>query len=166
MEGISHEACSLAGTLGLGKLIGFYDHNGISIDGKTDGWFTDDTAERFRAYHWHVIGDIDGHDPQAIKQAITEAQAVKDKPSLIICRTIIGFGSPNKAGSEESHGAALGEKEVALARQQLGWKHPPLRSRKRSIRAGMRVHAAKKPSTTGTRNSPPTGSSSRSWPLS
>lgn len=88
----------------------FYDHNGISIDGKTEGWFSDDTAERFRAYHWHVIGDIDGHDPQAIKQAITEAQAVKDKPSLIICRTIIGFGSPNKAGSEESHGAALGEK--------------------------------------------------------
>lgn len=125
MEGITHEACSLAGTLGLGKLIGFYDHNGISIDGKTEGWFSDDTAERFRAYHWHVIGDIDGHDPQAIKQAITEAQAVKDKPSLIICRTIIGFGSPNKAGSEESHGAALGEKEVALARQQLGWKYPP-----------------------------------------
>lgn len=125
MEGISHEACSLAGTLGLGKLIGFYDHNGISIDGKTEGWFSDDTAERFRAYHWHVIGDIDGHDPQAIKQAIAEAQAVKDKPSLIICRTIIGFGSPNKAGSEESHGAALGEKEVALARQQLGWKYPP-----------------------------------------
>ena len=125
MEGISHEASSLAGTLGLGKLIGFYDHNGISIDGHVEGWFTDDTAERFRAYHWHVIGDIDGHDPQAVKQAIQEAQAVTDKPSLIICRTIIGFGSPNKAGSEESHGAALGEKEVALAREQLGWKYPP-----------------------------------------
>lgn len=125
MEGISHEACSLAGTLGLGKLIGFYDHNGISIDGETKGWFTDDTARRFEAYHWHVIHDIDGHDPQAVKRAIEEAQCVKDKPSLILCRTIIGFGSPNKAGKEESHGAALGEEEVALARQQLGWKYPP-----------------------------------------
>lgn len=125
MEGVSHEACSLAGTLGLSKLIGFYDHNGISIDGKTEGWFTDDTAARFRAYHWHVIGDIDGHDPQAVKQAILEAQSVTDKPSLIICRTVIGFGSPNKAGSEESHGAALGEKEVALTREKLGWKYPP-----------------------------------------
>ncbi|ALR77613.1 transketolase [[Enterobacter] lignolyticus] len=125
MEGISHEACSLAGTLGLGKLIGFYDHNGISIDGETKGWFTDDTARRFEAYHWHVIHDIDGHDPQAVKQAIEEAQRVTDKPSLIMCRTIIGFGSPNKAGKEEAHGAALGEEEVALARQQLGWKYPP-----------------------------------------
>ncbi|MDQ4428910.1 transketolase [Yokenella regensburgei] len=125
MEGISHEASSLAGTLGLGKLIGFYDSNGISIDGETRGWFTDDTAKRFEAYHWHVVHDVDGHDPQAIKQAILEAQSVKDKPSLIICRTIIGFGSPNKAGKEESHGSALGEAEVALARQQLGWKYPP-----------------------------------------
>jgi transketolase, bacterial and yeast len=124
MEGISHEACSLAGTLGLGKLIGFYDHNGISIDGETDGWFTDDTAKRFEAYHWHVIHDIDGHDPEAVKKAIIEAQGVKDKPSLIICRTVIGFGSPNKAGKEESHGSALGEEEVALARKQLGWKYP------------------------------------------
>lgn len=125
MEGISHEASSLAGTLGLGKLIGFYDHNGISIDGDTDGWFTDDTAKRFEAYHWHVIHDIDGHDPQAIKKAIEEARSVTDKPSLIICRTTIGFGSPNKAGKEESHGAALGEEEVALTRKQLGWKYPP-----------------------------------------
>ena len=124
MEGVSHEACSLAGTLGLGKLIGFYDHNGISIDGETKGWFTDDTARRFEAYHWHVIHDIDGHDPQAVKRAIEEAQRVKDKPSLIMCRTIIGFGSPNKAGKEEAHGAALGEEEVALARLQLGWKYP------------------------------------------
>lgn len=124
MEGVSHEACSLAGTLGLGKLIGFYDHNGISIDGETKGWFTDDTAKRFEAYHWHVVHDIDGHDPEAVKKAILEAQSVKDKPSLIICRTVIGFGSPNKAGKEEAHGAALGEEEVALARKQLGWKYP------------------------------------------
>ncbi|MCS2155251.1 transketolase [Scandinavium goeteborgense] len=124
MEGISHEVCSLAGTLGLGKLIGFYDHNGISIDGHTEGWFTDDTAKRFEAYHWHVVHEIDGHDPEAVKKAILEAQSVKDKPSLIICRTVIGFGSPNKAGKEESHGAALGEEEVALARKQLGWKYP------------------------------------------
>lgn len=124
MEGISHEVCSLAGTLGLGKLIGFYDHNGISIDGETEGWFTDDTAKRFEAYHWHVIPDIDGHNPEAVKKAIEEAKAVTDKPSLIMCRTIIGFGSPNKAGKEESHGAALGEQEVALARKQLGWDYP------------------------------------------
>ena len=124
MEGISHEVCSLAGTLGLGKLIGFYDHNGISIDGETEGWFTDDTAKRFEAYHWHVVHEIDGHDPEALKKAIQEAQSVKDKPSLIICRTVIGFGSPNKAGKEEAHGAPLGEQEVALARKQLGWDYP------------------------------------------
>lgn len=125
MEGISHEACSLAGTLGLGKLIGFYDHNGISIDGETEGWFTDDTAKRFEAYHWHVVAEVDGHDPEAVKRAIQEAQSVKDKPSLIICRTVIGFGSPNKAGKEESHGSALGEEEVALTRKKLGWTYPP-----------------------------------------
>jgi len=125
MEGISHEVSSLAGTLGLGKLIGFYDHNGISIDGETDGWFTDDTAKRFEAYHWHVIHDIDGHNPDAIAAAIKEAQSVTDKPSLIVCKTIIGFGSPNKAGKEESHGAALGVEEVALARKELGWNYPP-----------------------------------------
>ncbi len=125
MEGISHEACGLAGTLGLGKLIGFYDCNGISIDGETKGWFTDDTAKRFEAYHWHVVHEIDGHDPQAIRRAIQEAQRVTDKPSLIICRTTIGFGSPNKAGKEEAHGAPLGEAEVALARKQLGWTYPP-----------------------------------------
>ncbi|KMK07758.1 transketolase [Pluralibacter gergoviae] len=135
MEGISHEASSLAGTLGLGKLIGFYDHNGISIDGETDGWFTDDTAKRFEAYHWHVVHEIDGHDPQAIKKAIEEARAVTDKPSLIICRTTIGFGSPNKAGKEESHGAALGEEEVALTRKQLGWNHPSFEIPKEIYRA-------------------------------
>jgi len=128
MEGISHEVSSLAGTLGLGKLIGFYDHNGISIDGETEGWFTDDTHKRFEAYNWHVVGSaegIDGHDSAAIAAAIKEAQSVTDKPSLIICRTTIGFGSPNKAGKEESHGAALGEQEVALTRQKLGWHYPP-----------------------------------------
>ncbi|MTD37731.1 transketolase [Erwinia sp. CPCC 100877] len=125
MEGISHEACGIAGTLGLGKLIGFYDCNGISIDGKTQGWFTDDTAKRFEAYHWHVIHEIDGHDPEAIRRAIQEARRVKDKPSLIICRTTIGFGSPNKSGKEEAHGAPLGEEEVALARSRLGWTYPP-----------------------------------------
>ncbi|MCW0306258.1 transketolase [Pantoea ananatis] len=124
MEGISHEVCSLAGTLGLGKLIGFYDHNGISIDGETEGWFTDDTHRRFEAYNWHVVGEIDGHDADAVKAAIQEAQSVTDKPSLIICRTVIGFGSPNKAGKEEAHGAALGEEEVALTRKQLGWNYP------------------------------------------
>lgn len=125
MEGISHEACSLAGTLGLGKLIGFYDHNSISIDGDTHGWFTDDTAKRFEAYHWHVVHEIDGHDPEAIKKAILEAQAVTDKPSLIICKTIIGFGSPNKEGTEKAHGSPLGDAEIALARKELGWKYPP-----------------------------------------
>ncbi|AIX72949.1 MAG: transketolase [Mixta calida] len=125
MEGISHEVCSLAGTLGLGKLIGFYDHNGISIDGETEGWFTDDTAKRFEAYNWHVVGEIDGHDPEAIAAAIKEAQSVTDKPSLIICRTIIGFGSPNKAGKEEAHGAPLGDDEIALTRKQLGWNYGP-----------------------------------------
>lgn len=125
MEGISHEVSSLAGTLGLGKLIGFYDHNGISIDGETKGWFTDDTAKRFEAYNWHVVHEIDGHDPQAVANAIKEAQSVTDKPSLIICRTIIGFGSPNKAGKEEAHGAALGDEEVALTRKALGWNYPP-----------------------------------------
>jgi len=125
MEGISHEACSLAGTLGLGKLISFYDHNSISIDGDTHGWFTDDTAKRFEAYHWHVVHEIDGHNPEAIKQAIIEAQAVTDKPSLIICKTIIGFGSPNKEGTEKAHGSPLGDAEIALARKELGWNYPP-----------------------------------------
>lgn len=125
MEGISHEACSLAGTLGLGKLIGFYDRNGISIDGEVQGWFTDDTAARFRAYHWHVIDEVDGHDPADIHRAIEQALQVTDQPSLIVCRTVIGFGAPNKAGKEEAHGAPLGESEIALARKQLHWDAPP-----------------------------------------
>src|SRR5690606_13900838 len=116
MEGVSHEACSLAGTLGLGKLIGFYDDNGISIDGRVQGWFTDDTPRRFEAYGWHVIADVDGHDPEAIQAAIVAAKAQTARPSLICCKTIIGCGAPNKQGTEATHGAALGEEEVAAAR--------------------------------------------------
>ncbi|HEY8520931.1 MAG TPA: transketolase [Gammaproteobacteria bacterium] len=125
MEGISHEACSLAGTLGLGKLIGFYDDNGISIDGRTEGWFTDDTPKRFEAYGWHVVPNVDGHHPEAIIAAIEAARAEKDRPSLICCKTIIGFGAPNKQGTEATHGAALGAAEVAAAREALGWEFPP-----------------------------------------
>jgi len=125
MEGVSHEACSLAGTLGLGKLIAFYDDNGISIDGEVHGWFTDDTPKRFEAYGWHVVPKVDGHDAEAVKRAIEEARAVTDKPTLICCKTIIGFGSPNKQGKESSHGSALGADEVALARKQLGWSYGP-----------------------------------------
>ncbi|MCW9719119.1 1-deoxy-D-xylulose-5-phosphate synthase N-terminal domain-containing protein, partial [Avibacterium sp. 21-599] len=121
MEGISHEACSLAGTLGLGKLIAFYDDNNISIDGEVDGWFTDNTKQRFEAYNWQVIGQIDGHNPEAIAEAIKQAQAEKHRPTLIICKTTIGYGSPNKAGSHDSHGAPLGEEEIALTRKNLGW---------------------------------------------
>ena len=124
MEGISHEACSLAGTLGLGKLIAFWDDNGISIDGKVEGWFRDDTAKRFEAYDWHVI-EVDGHDPDAIKIAIEAARAITAKPSLICCKTIIGFGAPNKAGGHACHGAPLGEDEIALARVELNWEQPP-----------------------------------------
>ena len=125
MEGISHEVCSLAGTLGLGKLVAFYDDNGISIDGEVDGWFTDDTPARFKAYGWHVIPGVDGHDPAAVTAAIEEARGVGDQPTLICCRTIIGKGSPNKQGSESCHGAALGADEVAATRENIGWSHPP-----------------------------------------
>ncbi|HEB55337.1 MAG TPA: transketolase [Gammaproteobacteria bacterium] len=125
MEGISHEACSLAGTLGLGKLVAFWDDNGISIDGHVDGWFTDDTPKRFEAYGWHVLSDVDGHDPEALRKAIEMAKAMTDKPTLICCKTVIGFGSPNKAGSHASHGAPLGEEEVNLTKAALGWNHGP-----------------------------------------
>jgi len=125
MEGISHEACSLAGTWGLGKLIAIYDDNGISIDGEVHGWFTDDTAKRFEAYGWNVIRGVDGHDADAIKRAITQATAQCDKPTLICAKTIIGFGAPHKQGKEESHGAPLGKDEIAAAREQLGWNFPP-----------------------------------------
>ncbi|WP_163831321.1 transketolase [Spartinivicinus ruber] len=125
MEGISHEVCSLAGTLGLGKLIVFYDDNGISIDGEVEGWFTDDTPKRFESYGWQVIPGIDGHSAEAIKQAIETARANPDQPTLICCKTIIGFGSPNKEGKESCHGAPLGDEEIALTREKLGWQHGP-----------------------------------------
>jgi len=125
MEGISHEAGSLAGTLGLGKLVAFYDDNGISIDGEVEGWFTDDTPKRFEAYGWHVIPGVDGHDSAAIKAAIEAAKAESDKPTLICCKTVIGFGSPNKQGKEDCHGAPLGADEIALTRKALGWTHGP-----------------------------------------
>ena len=125
MEGISHEACSLAGTWGLSKLIALYDDNGISIDGETKGWFTDDTAARFEAYGWNVIRNVDGHDVAVVDAALREARSVVDRPTLVCCKTVIGKGSPNKAGSHDVHGAALGEKEVAATRVHLGWTHPP-----------------------------------------
>jgi transketolase len=123
MEGISHEVCSLAGTLGLGKLIAFYDDNGISIDGEVEGWFTDDTPARFEAYGWHVIADVDGHNSAEIARAIDAARDESDKPTLICCKTVIGKGSPNKQGKEECHGAPLGDAEIALTRESLGWAH-------------------------------------------
>jgi transketolase len=123
MEGISHEACSLAGTLGLGKLVAFYDDNGISIDGEVEGWFTDDTVKRFESYGWQVIPRVNGHDPEEIKQAIETARANTEQPTLICCKTIIGFGSPNKEGKEDCHGAPLGDDEIALTRERLDWKH-------------------------------------------
>ena len=125
MEGISHEACSLAGTLGLGKLVVLYDDNGISIDGHVEGWFTDDTPMRFASYGWHVIPRIDGHDPKAIEAAIAEARADDSRPTLICCKTVIGKGSPNKAGTHDVHGAALGDKEIAATREAIGWPHAP-----------------------------------------
>jgi transketolase len=125
MEGISHEAASLAGTLKLGKLVAIYDDNGISIDGEVHGWFTDDTPKRFEAYGWHVIRGVDGHDAEAVKAAFAQATKTRDKPTLICCKTIIGLGAPNKQGKESSHGAALGPDEVAAARKSLGWTQAP-----------------------------------------
>ncbi|PKM43715.1 MAG: transketolase [Gammaproteobacteria bacterium HGW-Gammaproteobacteria-1] len=125
MEGISHEACSLAGTLGLGKLIAFWDDNGISIDGHVDNWFTDDTPKRFEAYGWHVVRGVDGHDAAAIDKAIHEAKSVNDKPTLICCKTVIGYGAPNLCGSHDCHGAPLGADEINATRENLGWKHEP-----------------------------------------
>ena len=124
MEGISHEACSLAGTLGLGKLIAFWDDNGISIDGHVEGWFTDDTPKRFEAYGWHVISNVDGHDAVAVDAAVQQAKKATDKPTLICCKTIIGKGSPNKEGTHDVHGAALGDAEIAATRAHIGWNHP------------------------------------------
>ena len=123
MEGISHETCSLAGTLGLGKLIAFWDDNGISIDGEVEGWFTDDTPARFKSYGWNVIEGVDGHDAEQVKAAIEKAQESSAKPTLICCKTTIGFGSPNKEGTESCHGAPLGDDEIVATREKLGWKH-------------------------------------------
>ncbi len=125
MEGISHEACALAGTWGLGKLVAFWDDNGISIDGHVEEWFTDDTPKRFEAYGWHVIRDVDGHDAEAIDRAIREARSVNDKPSLICCKTVIGYGAPNLCGSHDCHGAPLGDDEIKATRENLGWNHAP-----------------------------------------
>jgi transketolase len=125
MEGISHEACSLAGTWGLGKLVAFWDDNNISIDGHTDDWFGDDTPKRFEAYGWHVVRDVDGHDADAIAKAVQDAKSVNDKPTLICCKTTIGFGAPNLCGSHDCHGAPLGEDEIKATRENLGWKHDP-----------------------------------------
>lgn len=125
MEGISHETCSLAGTLGLGKLIAFWDDNGISIDGEVEGWFSDDTPKRFEAYGWHVIAGVDGHDPEQLINAIEQAKSQSDKPTLICCKTTIGFGSPNKQGKEDCHGAPLGTDEIALTRKALDWSYGP-----------------------------------------
>jgi transketolase len=125
MEGISHEACSLAGVLGLGKLVVLYDDNGISIDGKVDAWFHDDTPKRFEAYGWHVVRDVDGHDPDAIAAALAKARAQAAKPSLVCCKTVIGKGAPTRAGSAKAHGEALGDAEIAATRKAIGWEHPP-----------------------------------------
>jgi len=125
MEGISHEACSLAGTLGLGKLVAVYDDNGISIDGKVRQWFTDDTPARFRAYGWHVVEAVDGHDAEAVRAAIETARTVTDRPSLICAKTTIGFGAPNVCGTHGVHGAPLGDDEIQASREFLGWDHPP-----------------------------------------
>ena len=123
MEGVSHEACSFAGTFKLGKLIGFYDDNGISIDGKVVGWFDDDTPKRFEAYGWHVIPHVDGEDSEAVAAAIKTARAETERPSLICCKTVIGFGAPNRQGTKAAHGEALGVEEVALARKTLNWPY-------------------------------------------
>jgi transketolase len=125
MEGISHEAASLAGHLKLGKLIVFYDDNGISIDGKVVGWYSEDTPKRFEAYGWHVVKNVDGHDAEAVAAALKKARARKDQPSIICCKTIIGWGAPNKQGTKSAHGEALGPEEVANARKTLGWEYPP-----------------------------------------
>jgi transketolase len=161
MEGISHEAASLAGTWKLGKLVAVYDDNGISIDGEVHGWFTDDTPARFESYGWNVIRHVDGHDAEAIKQALIQATAQSDKPTLICCKTIIGFGAPHKQGKEESHGAPLGKDEIAAARDQLDWHLRTVRNSGRDLRRrGMRRKSGPSASRTGTTRSPSTHRSS------
>ena len=125
MEGISHEVSSFAGTQGLGKLIVFWDDNSISIDGHTDGWFTEDVAKRFDAYNWHVVSDVDGHNPESVRDAIKQAQSVNDKPTIICCKTIIGFGAPTKNNTSGSHGSPLGDEEIAVMRSDLKWEYDP-----------------------------------------
>jgi transketolase len=159
MEGISHEACSLAGTLKLGKLIALYDDNNISIDGEVDGWFTDDTVKRFEAYDWQVIAGVDGHDSAAIAAAIDKAMAETERPSLICCKTVIGFGAPNKQGTASTHGAPLGDEEIAAARKQLAWDAPPFEipadiaaawdGKSRGASLESRIHAAYEPRLAG-----------------
>ena len=145
MEGISHEACSLAGTLGLGKLICFYDDNGISIDGHVEGWFTDDTPKRFEAYGWHVVPNVNGHDPVAIEAAIEAAKQAVDKPSMICCKTVIGLGSPNKADTHEVHGAALGDAGNRCCAPAYRLESPAIRNpRTMFIQCGMRAQKGKK----------------------
>lgn len=147
MEGVSHEACSLAGTLGLGKLVAFWDDNGISIDGEVDGWFTDNTPERFEAYGWQVIDGVDGHDSAALHAAIQQAQSNTDQPTLICCKTVIGKGSPNKEGSESCHGSPLGVEEIALVRERLAWSAEPfsvpdsIKAAWNAVDAGVKVEA-------------------------
>jgi transketolase len=167
MEGISHEACSLAGTWGLGKLTAFWDDNGISIDGHVEGWFTDDTPKRFEAYGWHVVRDVDGHDPVALNAAIEAAKAVTDKPTLICCKTVIGLRRPQQGGTHDVHGAPLGEDEIAAARANIGWSHAPFEipaevyagwdAKDQRRGAGSRLER---------RNSRPTPRPSRRWPPS
>ena len=156
MEGVSHEACALAGTLKLGKLICFYDDNNISIDGNTDGWFTENTAKRFDAYGWQVIDGVDGHDPVAVTAAIEQGVAETERPTLICCKTIIGFGAPNKQGSESTHGAPLGEDEVAAAREALGWHSAPFEIPVAKIRRGST--GSSRPSESSSRRTKPTSS--------
>ncbi|VTP65607.1 Transketolase 1 [Serratia rubidaea] len=166
MEGISHEVCSLAGTLKLGKLTAFYDDNGISIDGHVDGWFTDDTAKRFEAYGWHVVRGVDGHDADAIKAAVEEARKVTDKPSLLMCKTVIGFGSPNKAGTHDSHGAPLGEAKWPPPASSWAGTTRRLKSRRTSTPSGTPKRPVRRVKPPGTTSSPPTRRPSLSWPPS
>ena len=166
MEGISHEVCSLAGTLKLNKLVRFYDDNGISIDGEVEGWFSDDTPARFESYGWQVIANVDGHDSDAIKAAIEQAHAETGKPTLICCKTIIGFGSPNKQGKEDCHGAALGVDEVALTREALGWTHGPLKFLKIITPAGVALKKVPLHRLLGRISSKSTAQNTRSWPQS
>ncbi len=164
MEGISHEACSLAGVWGLDKLVCFYDDNGISIDGHVEGWFRDDTPARFRAYGWNVIGPVDGHDAAAVEAAIAAVQAGSGKPTLIVCRTQIGWGSPNKVGSHDVHGAPLGADEAVATRVALGWPHAPFEVPAAIRGPGTAARPAPPPRTPGGRNSPPGKRSIRRWP--